>query len=87
MSAATYAEYTALPASKTYPIPSSVKPGVAAASYLQGLTALSLVHEAGGPVGKGDWVLVHSAAGGVGLLLCQSEFSHFLLCYLSQGVR
>lgn len=65
-----YAEYTAVPASTTYKIPSDVKPGVAAASTLQGLTAMVLTHEVYS-VQKGDWVLVHAAAGGVGLWLCQ----------------
>lgn len=37
---------------------------------LQGLTAWSLVRQAY-KVEKGDWVLIHAAAGGVGLLLCQ----------------
>lgn len=66
----TYAEYTSVPATKAIKIPSSFKPGVAAAALLQGLTALTLVREAH-HVNKGDWVLVHAAAGGTGLLLCQ----------------
>lgn len=65
-----YAEYTAVPASTAYKIPSDVKPGVAAAAAIQVLTALILTHEVY-PVQKGDWVLVHAAAGGVGLWLCQ----------------
>ncbi len=65
-----YAEYTAVPASTAYKIPSDVKSGVAAAAALQGLTALVLTHEVYS-VQKGDWVLVHAAAGGVGLWLCQ----------------
>ncbi|KAH8595368.1 hypothetical protein B0O99DRAFT_709648 [Bisporella sp. PMI_857] len=71
MSTSTYAEYTVFPASKASPIPSMTPPGIACAAYLQGLTALTLIHEAGAPINKGDFVLVHSAAGGVGLLLCQ----------------
>lgn len=71
MAPSTYAAYTTVPVAKAYTIPSSLTPGDAAASYLQGLTALSLVHEAGAPIASGDWVLVHSAAGGVGLLLSQ----------------
>jgi NADPH:quinone reductase len=43
---------------------------VGAAALLQGLTALTLIREAH-PVQRGDWVLVHAAAGGVGLWLCQ----------------
>ncbi|KAI0113959.1 hypothetical protein GGR51DRAFT_504980 [Nemania sp. FL0031] len=65
-----YAEYTSTPASRALKVPSSFKPGTAAASLLQGLTALTLVREAH-HVQKGDWVLVHAAAGGTGLLLCQ----------------
>ena len=37
---------------------------------IQGLTALTLIREAH-PVQSGDWVLVHAAAGGMGLWLCQ----------------
>ncbi|KAI5862135.1 NAD(P)-binding protein [Durotheca rogersii] len=67
---AAYAEYTAVPADKVYKIPDGIPPKVAAAALLQGLTALSLVREAY-HVEKGDWVLVHAAAGGTGLLLVQ----------------
>lgn len=65
-----YAEYTAAPAAKTHVLPSTLPPGIGAASILQGLTALTLIREAY-PVQKGDWVLVHAAAGGVGLWLMQ----------------
>jgi NADPH:quinone reductase len=66
-----YAEYSAAPANKTIKIPSSgVKPGQAAASMIQGLTALTLIRESHF-VQKGEWTLVHAAAGGVGLWLCQ----------------
>ena len=65
-----YAEYTAVPASMAYVVPSNVKPGVAAAALLQGLYALTLTHRIY-QVKEGDWVLVHAAAGGVGLWLCQ----------------
>ncbi|KAI6712020.1 hypothetical protein JHW43_005477 [Diplocarpon mali] len=67
---AAYAEYSAAPAAKTHLVPSSIPPGLAAASILQGLTALTLIREAY-LVKSGDWVLVHAAAGGVGLWLCQ----------------
>lgn len=66
----TYAEYTAAPAAKTIQIPSEIEPTIASAALLQGLTALTLIREAY-HVQKGDWVLVHAAAGGVGLWLCQ----------------
>ncbi|KAH7063387.1 hypothetical protein B0J12DRAFT_562184 [Macrophomina phaseolina] len=65
-----YAEYTAIPVSHATKVPEGVSSDVAAAALLQGLTALTLIREAH-PVKKGDWVLVHAAAGGVGLWLCQ----------------
>lgn len=70
MATGAYAEYTAAPAAKAHIVPTSVAPGIAAASILQGLTALTLIREAY-LVKKGDWVLVHAAAGGVGLWFCQ----------------
>jgi NADPH2:quinone reductase len=65
-----YAEYTATSAAKAYAIPSALAPSLASAALLQGLTALTLIREAY-HVQKGDWVLVHAAAGGVGLWLVQ----------------
>lgn len=65
-----YAEYSSIPAAKAHIIPPSLEPGIAAAALLQGLTALTLIREAYF-VQKGEWVLVHAAAGGVGLWLCQ----------------
>jgi NADPH2:quinone reductase len=70
LSEATYAEYTAAPAAKAIKIPSEIEPTIASAALLQGLTALTLIREAY-HVQKGDWILVHAAAGGVGLWLCQ----------------
>jgi len=70
MATGAYAEYTACPASKAIKVPSSIPESHAAAAILQGLTALTLVREAH-KVEKGDRVLVHAAAGGVGLWLCQ----------------
>jgi NADPH:quinone reductase-like Zn-dependent oxidoreductase len=65
-----YAEYTSVPAAKAIKLPSGVSTEVAAAALLQGLTALTLIREAH-HVNKGDWVLVHAAAGGTGLWLVQ----------------
>ncbi|KAL8794173.1 MAG: hypothetical protein Q9195_003241 [Heterodermia aff. obscurata] len=65
-----YAEYSAVPAGMAYPVPPDVKPSLAAASMMQGLTALTLTQKVYA-VQKGDWVLAHAAAGGVGLWLCQ----------------
>ena len=65
-----YAQYSAAPAVKAVKVPEGVPEGHAAAALLQGLTALTLIHEAYA-VQKGDWILVQAAAGGVGLWLCQ----------------
>jgi len=70
MGLAGYAEYTAAPAAKAYLVPKELDPSMASAALLQGLTALTLIRESY-KVEKGDWVLVHAAAGGVGLWLCQ----------------
>jgi NADPH2:quinone reductase len=70
MKTASYAEYSAAAAVKAIKIPDGIKPGVAAAACLQGLTALTMIRESY-EVKSGDWILVHAAAGGTGLLLCQ----------------
>lgn len=70
MGTGAYAEYTATPSAKAHIVPAALEPGIAAAALLQGLTALTLIREAYA-VQKDDWVLVHAAAGGVGLWLCQ----------------
>ncbi|KAH7110686.1 NADPH2:quinone reductase [Dactylonectria macrodidyma] len=51
-------------------IPENVSDEDAVASHMAGMTALSLVKEAY-PAKRGDTVLVHAAAGGVGSFLCQ----------------
>jgi NADPH2:quinone reductase len=65
-----YAEYSAVPSENCIAIPEGVSEDVAAAVYLQGLTAWTLVRDAAN-VQSGQWTLVHAAAGGVGLLLVQ----------------
>ena len=65
-----YAEQIAAPRDKLVPVPDDVSPEVAAAAILQGMTAHYLAADSY-PVAEGDWVLVHAAAGGVGLLLTQ----------------
>jgi len=65
-----YAERVAADPKKLVPIPDGVTSEVAAAVLLQGMTANYLATESY-PVQEGDWVLVHAAAGGVGLLLTQ----------------
>ena len=51
-------------------IPDGVETEVAAAALLQGITAHYLANDSY-PVQRGDWVLVHAGAGGVGRLLIQ----------------
>ncbi len=65
-----YAERVAADPKLLVPIPDGVSADIAAAGLLQGITAHYLVHDSY-PIQKGDWVLVHAAAGGVGLLLTQ----------------
>ena len=65
-----YADYAVVAADRLVPVPDGVSSVVAAASFLQGMTAHYLVYSTY-PVKQGDWVLVHAAAGGVGLILCQ----------------
>jgi NADPH2:quinone reductase len=65
-----YAERVAADRSHLVPIPDGVSSEVAAAALLQGITAHYLAHDSY-PIQKGDWVVVHAAAGGVGLLLTQ----------------
>lgn len=65
-----YAEYSAVPADRIIKIPHGISDEDAVGGYLMGMTALSLIKEAY-PVKKGETVLVHAAAGGMGLLLCQ----------------
>lgn len=65
-----YAEQTIVPASKLVPVPDGATTKTAAALMLQGLTAHYLSHTTF-PIEPGHRVLVHAAAGGVGLLLTQ----------------
>jgi NADPH2:quinone reductase len=65
-----YAERVAANRDHLVPVPNGVDTEVAAAAILQGMTAHYLVHDSY-PIGQGDWVVVHAAAGGVGLLLTQ----------------
>lgn len=65
-----YAEYAAVPAERLVQIPDQVDFKVAAGAMLQGMTAHYLSHSTY-PIQPGDTVLIHAAAGGVGLLLVQ----------------
>jgi NADPH2:quinone reductase len=64
------AEQVAVAAEKLIPLPDDVSFETAAAVLLQGLTAQYVTRDSH-PVRAGETVLVHAAAGGVGLLLVQ----------------
>jgi len=65
-----HATYISVPWNCVTPVPASIPTQVAAAALLQGLTAVSFAEEAY-EVKKGDTILVHTVAGGVGLLFAQ----------------
>ena len=65
-----YAEYCLAPADVVAPLPDAVPTDVAAAATLKGMTAHLLI-ESAYPVQRGDTVLLHAGAGGVGLILTQ----------------
>ncbi|HEY1509460.1 MAG TPA: quinone oxidoreductase [Solirubrobacteraceae bacterium] len=65
-----YAQRIAAPRNLLVPIPDGVSSEIAAAAILQGMTAHYLAFDSY-PIEAGDWVVVHAAAGGVGLLLTQ----------------
>ncbi len=65
-----YAEWVVIAAARAIPLPSRIEDLQAAALPLQGMTARYLTHEIR-PLGAGDTVLIHAAAGGVGHLAVQ----------------
>jgi NADPH:quinone reductase len=65
-----YADYIVAPAERLVSIPAGVTVRQAAAVMLQGLTAEYLTTSTF-PLSPGDTCLLHAAAGGVGLLVCQ----------------
>jgi NADPH2:quinone reductase len=65
-----YSEYTVIAAAKLVKLPEELSFEQGAAFPLQGMTAHYLIHDFRKPK-KGDTVLIHAAAGGVGLLLVQ----------------
>lgn len=67
---ATYAEACVVPADSLIPLPDDLPFEQGAAFPLQGMTAHYLIHDFRKP-SPGDVVLIHAAAGGVGLLLVQ----------------
>ncbi|PPQ79897.1 hypothetical protein CVT25_002953 [Psilocybe cyanescens] len=65
-----HATYISVPWKFVYPVPDTLSTKVAAAAALQGLTAVTFFEEAY-KVKKGDTILVHTVAGGLGLLFAQ----------------
>jgi len=65
-----YAEVCLRPVERLVKIPAGVSDRIAAAIMLKGMTAWYLVKRTY-KVRKGDTILVHAAAGGVGQILCQ----------------
>ncbi|KAL2887095.1 putative quinone oxidoreductase [Ceratocystis lukuohia] len=70
MSPGADAQYTAVSEASLVRVPADITLDVAAAAFLQGLTAWTFIRESA-DVRPGQWALVHAAAGGVGGLLVQ----------------
>jgi NADPH2:quinone reductase len=65
-----YAEVRLIPAHRLVALPESISDKVAAAAVLKGLTVQYLIRRTH-RVEAGETILVHAAAGGVGLIACQ----------------
>ncbi len=65
-----YAEARNVPAARAVKLPDGIDERTAAAMMIRGMTARYLLHDTYA-VKPGDAILVHAAAGGVGLILCQ----------------
>lgn len=65
-----YSEALVIPADQLVPLPEGIDDRIAAAVMLKGLTAHYLLRRTH-PVRPGETILIHAAAGGVGLIACQ----------------
>jgi NADPH2:quinone reductase len=65
-----YAEQRLIDADRLVTLPDALSSEQAAAMMLQGMTAQMLLRSVF-PVAQGDTILIHAAAGGVGLIMCQ----------------
>lgn len=65
-----YAEARLVPAARVVPLPAEISERTAAAMMIRGMTARYLLRETYA-VQPGDTILIHAAAGGVGLIVCQ----------------
>jgi NADPH2:quinone reductase len=65
-----YAEARVMPAAQVCPLPDGISFEDGAAAMLQGMTVEYLFHRVA-PIARGERVLFHAAAGGVGMIACQ----------------
>jgi NADPH2:quinone reductase len=65
-----YAEERIVPAARLIALPASIEARTAASMMIRGMTARMLLRETY-KVQEGDTILIHAAAGGVGLIMCQ----------------
>ena len=65
-----YAQSRVVPAARLVPVPDGISDQQAAAMILKGMTAQYLLLRCGRPR-RGDTILFHAAAGGVGVIACQ----------------
>ncbi len=65
-----YASWRLMPAARLIKVPKDIDDRTAASMMLQGMTVEYLLHRTY-KVHRGDTILVHAAAGGIGLIMCQ----------------
>jgi Alcohol dehydrogenase GroES-like domain/Zinc-binding dehydrogenase len=65
-----YAELRIAPAARLIPLPPDIDERTAASMMIRGMTARSLLKDTY-KVQRGDTIVIHAAAGGVGLIMCQ----------------
>jgi NADPH2:quinone reductase len=65
-----YAQATVMPAWRLLKVPDGIEDETAAALMVKGLTAQYLLRAAY-PIRAGETILIHAAAGGLGLIMCQ----------------
>ena len=65
-----YAEVRIVPAARVIALPAGIDERTAASMMIRGMTARCLLYDAY-KVQPGDTILIHAAAGGVGLIMCQ----------------
>ena len=65
-----YAEHRIVPAARVIALPAGIDERTAASMMIHGMTARCLLYDTY-KVRPGDTILIHGAAGGVGLIMCQ----------------